>query len=198
MGIFDNAKEEYDKGKSNKILENEIIELSGELSKRYKELKESPSYLKAKNEEVQEAVAEFKKYFSERNFDLSKDKDKFKAFAGEIKAELEISKELELILRVYRGNEIITANTLFLEDKQAMKPNFQGMVFEEKIHLFNKYSNEQEAYKMAMRDIKSDLEEVIRKINENYTPVFQYYDEKEDEKYDKIVDLLEKINSNIS
>ncbi|WP_017187574.1 hypothetical protein [Alkalibacillus haloalkaliphilus] len=199
MGFFDEAKDMVH-------VDLELVELERNLKKVYKHyfkvnqnLNDSKNYREAKFEKVQVALQQFKVYFDERDFHLSDSNVYIVATLGQRRAELVINDTLDLTLRVYSHNEVISDHTLFLEDKNKIIPKFNGKIMNEQVQFEDNYLGYsiQERFIKSIGDIEQDIEAVNERVKQGYKPEFQYYDVINDERYLTLNDLLNYLNDEL-
>ncbi|GEN45056.1 hypothetical protein [Alkalibacillus haloalkaliphilus] len=199
MGFFDHAKEMVH-------IDLELSELERNLKKAYKHyhkvnqrLADSKYYRQAKFEKVQEALQQFKDYFIERDFHLSDSNVYIVATLGQRRAELVINDTLDLTLRVYSHDEIVSDHTLFLEDKNKLHPKFTGQILNDQVKFDHSYSNLtiQERYIKSIGDVEQDIQALNERLKQDYKPDFLYYDVISDERYEELTDLLNYLNEEL-
>ncbi|WP_188205931.1 hypothetical protein [Alkalibacillus aidingensis] len=196
MGFFDEVNKNDSLHKELIGFENDLKKRYRKLNKAYEKLHRKPSYSIEKYKKVQQAVDEFTNYFERKGFNLSKSNIFVIASLRNRRAELVVTDSLELIIKVYNDESLISTNSLVLDDQHTDTPHFEGTIHNHDIQLFNKYRDLplHEQYRTAMMDIQRDLEQVYQMIKNNHVPDFQFYDEENEVTYEHVVDLLENLN----
>ncbi|GAA0462345.1 hypothetical protein GCM10008935_17360 [Alkalibacillus silvisoli] len=199
MGFFDEAKEMIHTDLALNELDRNLKKAYKQLNKGYQSLNESTTYKKIKFEKVKEAIQQFKEYFYKRDFQISDSNVFIVASIGQRRAELMVNDTLDLTVRVYSHNEIISDHTLFLEDIKAKAPHFNGTIAKSEVQFASEYTDLpiQDKYKKSIEDIEKDLEAVNERLTKSYTPIFQYYDVINDEQYASLTDLLHYLNKEL-
>ncbi|MFP3512965.1 hypothetical protein SB775_25835 [Peribacillus sp. SIMBA_075] len=200
MGFFDEVSQRENRKTSIASAENLVRTLFQSYKDTYIELTESPSCSRIHNQVKDKGFNDFIKYFTNKGFEVfannSDDRTGYTAKSGSFKVDFTFAEgEFHCSIRQYEYERIT------LIDKSSNERIFQGYADDNDVFIPGSVSDDVNRLKLlekAAHDIQLDIDNLNKKINEQYEPNFYFELNERQKNVNSINEYLEIVDEELS